>query len=203
MTVRNVSEKQEHRGGGARLSRHKMILAAACGGMIGTSAAQAATVSEPPDFGDSFGAATVLPGGTNQIEGSVEAGSLGNPIDFARFNGLIPSASIDIDYAISNVLMGGETSISLVFFNSGGGTIGSVAINQASPASGQVGVTVPLDGSIVAQVNFQAYDSDPTLDYTISFDESALQEETAIPEPTSAAIAGLGAATLLARRRRD
>jgi hypothetical protein len=164
--------------------------------MLGAQAASAAIVTETTDFANDDTSPTVLPAGTNGVDGHVHFVTDQN--DYFRFEGLRGDyGSLPIDYAlVPDTARGGEYSLQLTFFNSALNQIGFADVTQLSPLNGSVNVTMPNDGVIIGRV-FQSYsDSFTGTGYDVSFDAAA------VPEPATGSLAALSAVALLARRKR-
>jgi hypothetical protein len=187
------SESKERRGGAVQ---HRLLLAAACGGMLAAPAARAAIVNEATDFSNTGASPTVLPAGTYGVNGHVDYPE--DQDDYFRFAGLDGNyGSLSIGYNMTpDGVRGGEYSLDLVFLNSALGQIGFAHFSQLGPLNGSVNVTVPNDGVIIGRVVQNYADANDGTSYAVSFDPAA------VPEPGTAAMIGLSAAALLARRRR-
>lgn len=178
----------ERRSQGFRREVKPLAIAGAGATAVLAGAAEATTLDESAfgvgDFGNTFGTKTLLPVGTDVVNGVLdqEIGSDFN--DFVTFQSLPPAFAFELE-ATSN-----HDSSNLFFlsqFSDGGtslqsGTGPSVTLTGTIPASGQLHFHMNLEGS--------------ALSYQLAF--------SAVPEPSTAVLLGAGlfvAAALRGTRR--
>jgi hypothetical protein len=162
------------------------LLAATCLTAASAGAAHAGTVTEVGDnFGHSFASATVLPGGTTTVIGSVGDGLNDDWFKFSGFSG-----AFDLRFtltacctAVSTVLDSTNTPI---------GSPSPTPLTQGSPVD--VTGTAPLNGVLVVQM---------AQNEGSSYQVDVISGLSAAPEPGAGLLTGLGAAAgLLGLRRR-
>jgi hypothetical protein len=175
------------------LARHLLAIACLTVGAAALAHAQVITEGTPPapaDFGNTFGAAFLLPDGTTQVNGSVELGS--DTADFFTFQGLEAGSSFSFTATST-----GNRAIGLDLFNSSDTQIGSsdlFAMAQSASGSG----TVPTDGTLTLDL-FVSGSVEGIRPYQVN-----LTATDATPEPGTLGAMGLGVAAgaVLWRRRR-
>ena len=159
-----------------------LMLSTCLSGMA--TAAHASTVSEPPDFSNSLASPTLLPDGTDTVNGTVTTGS--DPLDAFQFSGLTPGASLTLNINIVDAFAPPPSIISI--YSSGNTLLGS-----QNGGSGSVSVVVPRDGILLVGA---AAGAETVGTYSVGF-------TSGVPEPGTFTGVGLGlAAAALARRRR-
>ena len=168
-----------------KLARH--LLATTCL-TAAAGAAHAATVSEPPDFGNSFAVATSLPVGTTNVVGTMP---FGDPADYFKFNGLLPGSAFSFDLHL-NSSTGGPT---LNGQDSSQNSLFSPITLSGSNTDFFGNGTVPADGMLIISLR-QSVESNA--DYTGSLSAQL----AGAPEPGTLATAGIALAGALALRRR-
>jgi hypothetical protein len=169
---------------------------------LATGAAYASAITETTDFGNTFGAATALPTGTDQVFGTVNSGS--DSSDWFQFSSLLGGDSFSLQAQFNP--LGTEGGLRIDLFDSTGTklTYGSVSNGAGSPSLEGSGTiitgTLPLDGNLFANV-FTPSSANRDLGYAV--DLTATTSTT--PEPSTAAVAALGLAlsgALAWRRKR-
>jgi hypothetical protein len=153
------------------------LLAGTCLGAV--APASAATVVESTDFSNTLAGAlsSTLPVGTDVVTGAVNPTTDRN--DFVAFGDLLAGTSFSISF--------GPGVFNYFVLDSAGTTLAS-ATNSNSVA---LNVTVPTDGVLVAQVQYEEGAA-----YTIGLTAQS------VPEPSAAILAGAAAMAGLLRRRR-
>lgn len=141
-------------------------------------AASASTFTEGTDF-TAFPTATPLPAGTTQVMGSI-GGS-----DFSDYF-QVPSLIAGDNYLVSLSSASGS-GISLQAYTSSNGLLGSSVFQN-----GSTNVAAPGDQII----NFRLEYEGSAGAYTVTL------ADTSVPEPSTGALMGLAAASLMARRRK-
>ena len=153
-------------------------LAASAATLVVGHAAGATTIDETTDFGDSFAESTLLPLGTDVVNGSIfdfEA----DASDFVSFQGLAPGAAFDL-LVTGNP---GEAELNTTQYDDVGASI------QSGVGSGLLFEgTVPASGLLNFGLNVQG----GGLFYTLTL---------AVPEPGTAALLGGGLLAAAALRR--
>jgi hypothetical protein len=173
-----------------RLARH--LLATTC--LTAGSTAMATTVSEPPDFGTTFGTATDLPNGTTMVDGSVQFP--GDTNDFFTFQDLVPGT----EFFFTATLTSATNGLELNLLTSGDaalpGSSNPYSFATSLPASATV--DAPSDGIIVFDV-LTGGGEGPARAYNITVNTA-----TYVPEPGTLGAMGLGlaAGAALTRRRK-
>ena len=163
-----------------KISRH--LLATTC---LTAAAAHGATITESSvsgaDFGNSFGAANVLPVGTTEVIGAINPSS---DFDFFRFSGLQPGGGYSLAgfYEAGTARFGVEKS-DQTFLN-------ALTSNPASLSG-----VIPTDGILVVQVA----NNEAVMNYDLTL--TAPLASTGTPEPSTAAGVALGLAGAWALRR--
>lgn len=150
------------------------LLAATCLTAASVGSAQASTVIESTDFSNTFAGANLLPVGTDVVTGIV--GPFSDLDDFFTLVGLTPSAAFNVDFTTSNThgFVGGEVlNSSEVSLGIGGFGVDPLDIGGA----------VPADGMLVVRTFFQEGG-----DYSVRLTSSA------VPEPATSTLFGLGVA---------
>jgi hypothetical protein len=166
----------------------RRLLATTCLTAVGGATAQAASITEPPNFGTTFATRTLLPVNTTVVTGTT---SFGDIDDFVEFQGLVGGASFTLTATatISNVTV----------FTDSQSQIGS-PLMFGSTATLPLTNTVPANGLLVVQVHLTNAETG-TQSYTLN-----LNAPTTVPEPASSLTLGLGlvgvAGALAARRFR-
>jgi hypothetical protein len=153
-------------------------LAAAAATLSAAAAADATTIDETTDFGDSFAESTLLPLGTDVVNGSIFDFE-GDADDFVTFQGLTPGAQFDL------LLTGnqGSAELNTTQYDDMGGSV------QAGTGSGLLFEgTVPASGLLNFGLNVQ----DGGIFYTLTL---------TVPEPGAAALLGGGLLAAAALRR--
>jgi len=159
----------------------RKLLATTCLTAAGAVGASAATVSEPPDFGNSFASATSLAAGTDRVQGEVQF----NNFDYFRFSGLLGGSA----YSISGTYSGaGDYAVK----DSAG-----VDLNSSSYNPSMFMGLVPGDGILVIQATNNSEESSGTYDLTLTASSTST-----VPEPSTLAAVGLGLAGAVAMRRK-
>jgi hypothetical protein len=176
-----------------RLARH--LLATTCLTAGAAALANAQVVTEgiggaPADFGNTFGAAYLLPDGTTQVNGTVEIGS--DPADFFTFQGL--QGGTGFSFTATSTL---TRTIGLDIFNSSDSQLGATDFFSSAEAGSGIG-TVPSDGTLTFEL-FPNGSGEGLRTYSVNL------TATSTPEPGTLGAMGLGltaGAAALARRRR-
>jgi hypothetical protein len=173
-----------------RLARR--LLATTC---LTACTAMATTISEPPNFGTTFGTATPLPEGTTTVEGSVSFGSDMN--DFFYFQDLVPGTGF---YFTATTTSTPGLDLSLL-------TTGDAALPgsanpytfTASDPTIESNLNAPANGVIVFDVLYPS-SAEGARFYTITVNTVTYTA----PEPGTLGAMGLGlaAGAALKRRRR-
>lgn len=173
----------------------RALLATTC--LTGASGvAAAATIIEgqapaPADFGNTFGAATLLPAGTTVVQGAVNFATDDN--DFVEFQNLAAGQSFTAS-AFYTVL-GIEGGIDLNIFDSSQNLLGSESLEGSGAI---VTGTIPNDGLLFAQLNMA---SEQAAGYELDLTANG---QISTPEPSTLATGGLAlAGALLLRRKRS
>jgi hypothetical protein len=170
-------------------------LTAACGVTATAGTITEGTPPAPADFGSTFGTATLLPVGTTQVFGFLgPLGEGGDPNDWFEFQGLAPGTSFSI---IGNNTTHNEASFQFSVFNSSDSLLtGPTAMEfGGDPAGG----TVPSNGILVVNTHEYEHFDGPTVG---EYEVTLTAETSSTPEPGTIATVGLGAAALLAWRRK-
>jgi hypothetical protein len=175
-----------------KLAAHLLAMTCLTAGAAASARAQIVTegtAPAPSDFGNSFGAAYLLPEGTTEVDGSVEFGS--DTADFFTFQDLLGGSSFS--FTATSTL---SRVIGLDLFNSSDMQIGSQDL-FSSTASASGSGTVPGDGMLTFELLVPG-SGEGIRPYTV--DVTA----TIAPEPGTLGAMGLGVAAVavLARRRR-
>ena len=176
-----------------KLARHLLATTCLTAGAAALANAQVVTEGVPPapaDFGNTFGAAYLLPDGTTQVNGTVEFGS--DPADFFTFQGL--EAGSTFSFTASSTL---TRVIDLDLFNSTDTQLGST--DSFSSTESAVGSgTVPTDGTLTFEP-FIPGAGEGIRTYSVD-----LTATSASPEPGTLGVMGLGlaAGAALVRRRK-
>ena len=169
-----------------KFARH--LLATTCLTVAATGAAQATTVNESTDFGDTFATSNILPVGTDVINGAIFGSIAPDGADFFTFTNLLGGSAFTLGASTPVGSFFPEvqvlTSANTVVSPQQGFSLGS-------PASAN-GI-VPLDGILVVQVN----GNEGSGPYTVTLDA-----QSAAPEPSTLFGAGLGLAGAFALRRK-
>ena len=160
-------------------------------------AAGAVTFSESSlggqDFADTFATADALPVGTDEVTGENSDANIGEP-DFFKFSGLEPNVAFTLNAEWTG---GGFTNVS-VFDSSGGAPLDSAELNStnSSPSPASLTGLIPGDGMLI----FEASGGEG-VNYKVTLSAPLLAP---VPEPSTLALAALGAALtgVYARRRR-
>jgi hypothetical protein len=156
---------------------------------VGGTAAQAGSVSEPPNFGTTFATRTLLPPGTTVVMGTT---SFGDVDDFVEFQGLAGGTSFTLSATAS------VSSVSVL--TDSNSPIGNPLI-FGTVSTQQLTNTVPANGLLVVDVHQTNVES-PAQAYTLN-----LTASTTVPEPASCIGLGLGlvgiAGALAVRRFRS
>ena len=165
-------------------ARH--LLATTCLTAGAAALANAQVVAEgsggaPADFGNTFGAAYLLPDGTGMVLGSVTG--ISDPADFFTFQGL--AGGTGFSFNATSFLPG---QIGLDIFNSSDTQLGSTDFFSSSD-SGSGSGTVPADGTLTFELFPSGEGARP---YTVSL--TATLAPTGIPEPGTLGVMGLGLA---------
>jgi hypothetical protein len=168
-----------------KLTRH--LLATSCL-TVAAGSAHATTVNGP--FGGSFGTATALPVGTTEITDSIPF-NVGAVSEWVVFSGLQSGASFSFS-GIETVSGRPPGSVSVR------DSLNTDLLDFALPASGQPG-TVPTDGKLFVDVQFQSCGDCGTTDFTLDL-TAPLASST--PEPGTIATAGVALAGAVALRRK-
>ena len=153
----------------------RQLLTATCLTAASVGAAHGDTFTESTDFSDTFAAATALPAGTDVVTGQVFAPQSNDLFDFFQFSGLTPSEAFNVHFTST---LGNEVGGAV--FNSGQGSLGIHGFNLGQPTD--IGGIIPSDGKLVVEIFAQ--EGGP---YT-----AALTTSSAVPEPATAPLAGLG-----------
>ena len=150
------------------------LLTATCLTAASVGAAHASTVTESTDFSDTFAGAFALPALTDVVIGEVFAPGSNDLDDYFQFSGLTPSVGFNVNFFTPNAgnVVGGEV------LDSSANSFGSVGFDPEN----DIGGTVPSDGLLV--VRTFAQEGGP---YTVT-----LTTESAVPEPSTAPLAGVG-----------
>jgi len=161
-------------------------LAIAAATLAVSDAAHATTFNEGTDFGNTFAMKTLLPMGTDVVNGSVFAFE-GDAADFITFQGLAPGASFTATTTLSGI---SGSTLTVAQLDSIGGTLQSGQADSSSSAV--LSGTIPGSG---------------LLNFGVSVVEggSFYQLTLVVPEPTTAVLLGGGllAAAALRRVRRS
>lgn len=158
------------------------LITTTCLTAAAAGAVQAATFNETSltDFSNTFGAANVLPAGTNRVLGAITAP--GDPGDYFKFTGLAGGSAFSIAGAYTG------SAIYDVLDSSGAAIVAS-SINPATITG-----DIPTDGILIVHVN----QTEVAATYDLTFNAN-----TSVPEPSTAAIAGLGVAGAWLLRKRS
>jgi hypothetical protein len=159
-------------------------VAAAAASIASSDRADATTFNETTDFGNTFGTRTLLPLGTDVVNGSVFDFE-GDPADFVTFHGLGAGASFDLH--VTNGGGQGNLLTTTQFDDSGGALQGdagtSVFLSGTVPNSGALNFGMSVQGGVF---------------YTLAL---------TVPEPSRTEMLGTGVLGVLAvqrvRRRRS
>jgi hypothetical protein len=145
-----------------------------------TVAANASTLTEPPDFSSTFGAPTAIPAGTTRIEGSLS--TFTDSSDYLRWQGLTPGSILNVFYQDQSPDMYAS------YWHGSGPTYVAGSLNI-----GPNSITVPSDGIVNFSVGLEGMGGPYSLDFG-----------SPVPEPGTLTTLGLGAAAiaLAARRKR-
>jgi PEP-CTERM motif len=159
---------------------HKNLKLALLAGTCLTSVANAATVIESMDFGNTVSAAlgSPLPVGTDMVSGTVNFTT--DLADFLAFTNLVPGSPFSMEFT------GGGLTFNM--FDSVAARVGSGGLST-SPAI--ITGSVPSNGILVAYIGNVEGSS-----YTANL------TATTIPEPHAVTLAGLGVAAAALRRTR-
>jgi PEP-CTERM motif len=155
----------------------------------------ATTVSEPPNFGTTFGTATDLPDGTTEVDGSVQFP--GDTNDYFTFQDLVPGSGFYFTASTTS-----SPGLELNLLTSGDAALPGSSNPYTFTASDPdivTGLSAPSDGIIVFDVLTPGGEG-PARAYTIDITTS-----TYVPEPGTLGAMGLGlaaGAALLRRRRK-
>jgi hypothetical protein len=192
----------------SKLSRS--LLASTCLTVACGATATAGTITEgtppaPASFGDAFNTASLLPVGTTQVFGFLgpfDEGGGSNISDWFELPGLTPGDAYTL--AGSNTT-GSESAFLFSVFNSSDTLLGGPARMEASgnpvdPALDELTFTAPSDGILVVNA-FQGESGDgPEIgEYEVVLSSN---QTSSAPEPSTMVGVGLGAAAMLAWRRR-
>jgi hypothetical protein len=163
-------------------------LAVGAAAVTAADTAHATTFNEAADFGDLFADRTLLPIGTDVVNGNVFPFE-GDPADVVTFQGLLPGGSFDLDVTISS----GSGDLFVQLFDDGGapgdsdGPTPPLELTGTIPASGELHFAVFAEGAGGGWF------------YTLNL-------AAPLPEPAGAALLGgslLAAAALRRVRRRN
>jgi hypothetical protein len=141
--------------------------------------AQATPVDETTDFGDDFASRTLLPIGTDVVNGNVSAGA--DIADHITFQGLLPGGFFNL----TSTDDGGANQFTITQLDDGGG----FAQTDSSPNAALSG-TIPASG----ELHFNLFAEGEGSNY-------ALNLSAPLPEPASAALLGGGLLAAAALRR--
>lgn len=154
-------------------------IAAAAGTAALSGAAQASTINESADFGNDFPSSTLLPSGTDVVNGNVSG--TGDFNDFISFQDLLAGGSWSIsathDGAPGFLFLSERDDVGALLQSDDGA--GNLALSGTIPASGMLHFNIAAEGSGV--------------NYTLTL--------TAVPEPATAALLGGGLLAVAALRR--
>jgi hypothetical protein len=153
----------------------RRLLATTCLTAVGGTAAQAGSVSEPPNFGTTFATRTLLPVNTTVVTGTTSG--ISDPDDFVEFQGLAGGTS----FTLSATALLSNVSV----FTDSQSQIGSTLIFNGSSTQ-QLTNTVPANGLLVVDVH-QTNSESGMQAYTLN-----LTASTTVPEPASCLSLGLG-----------
>jgi len=124
-------------------------IAAAAASLASSDRADATTFNETTDFGNTFGTRTLLPLGTDVVNGSVFDFE-GDPTDFVTFHGLGAGASFDL--RVTNG--GGQGNLlTTTQFDDNGGALqsdagSSVLLSGTVPNSGALNFGMSVEGGV-------------------------------------------------------
>jgi hypothetical protein len=164
--------------------------AAAATAAIG-DAAHATTVDESTDFGDDFTSRTLLPIGTDVVNGNVFPFE-GDPEDNVTFQGLLPGGSFDL----TTTNTGNDTTNVFQVFQLEDDT--GLLLQGDSGTAAALSGTIPASGELHFRM-FVEGTPNPGVFYTLNL-------SAPLPEPVTAAMLGgglLAAAVLRRLRTRD
>src|SRR6516225_2112357 len=121
----------------------RRLLATTCLTAVGGTAAQAGSVSEPPNFGTTFATRTLLPVGTTMVTGTTSFSS--DADDFVEFQGLAGGTSFTLsaNAFLSNVSV----------FTDSNSQIGSTLMFGFPASTQPLAGTVPANGLLVVDVH--------------------------------------------------
>ena len=174
-----MTERADFRAAGA-------ALAASAASFAASEAADATTISETTDFGNTFATRTLLPGGTDVVNNASVFPFEGDSADFVTFQSLTPGASFTL--STTNTGNSGDNVFTIGWY------VGESSIldGDAGPAASIAG-TVPQDGNLHFGLAVEGGPSAGVF-YTLTLN---------VPEPSALALLGGGllAAAVLVRAR--
>lgn len=177
-----------------KLARHLLATTCLTAGAAALANAQVVTEAVPPaptDFGNTFGAAYLLPDGTTTVNGAVEFGS--DIADYFTFHGLQGGTNFNFTATSTDSRL-----IGIDLFNSSDVQIGvEEAFDSVESATGSG--SVPSDGILTFGLLVDG-SGEGTRPYSVEL--NATQSST--PEPGTLGVMGLGlaAGAALAKRRK-
>lgn len=164
----------------------RSLLAGTCLTVACGTTAVAGTITENSgptgEFGKGLGSATVLPVGTTSVEGFLNR-SLSDAVDFFEFQGLASGTSFFLEGFGEGVMFTDVVNSSSEFIAEG-------------PISSGLTGTIPGDGNLIVEMQLGGENSSGFYGVRL---EAQLN---AVPEPSALIPTALGAAGLLAWRRR-
>jgi hypothetical protein len=172
-----------------KLARH--LLATTCLTVAAAGMANATTFNESTDFGNIFSTASVLPVGTDVVNGDIIGGAEADFEDFFEFTGLLGGSAFSLT-AIANTNVNAWGPIVRLFSSSAGVLGDPNSFSLGSPVV--LGGFVPGDGILIVDIG----GNEGTGSYTVTLDAGQ-----PAPEPATMVSAGLGLAGALALRRKQ